>query len=154
MRVEVEIIGRRRNPDKWLAFRRRYILPFKWFYQSHLWGFWFRVRNCLMFATALWHWDWIDYAPTLRLMDIAFRHISRMQADHGHLVSSDKTSKQTLIVAELCRRLEQDDYETLAGYDAESGNHKRGWVEHSNYLAKQDIEYLGRTLRHVRHWWN
>jgi hypothetical protein len=152
--MSAEILPRKREYHGWLKLKRQYVYPFRWFYQSHIWGLRFRVRNCLMFADALWHWDWIDYAPTLRLMEIAFRHISRMQAKHGHLVSSDRTAKQTLIIAELCRRLEADDYETLAGYDAEGRRHKRGWVEHSNYLAKQDIEYFGRIFRYVRHWWN
>src|ERR1041385_7921722 len=55
-----------------------------------------------------------DYAPTLKMMEIAFREIARLHSEHPHLVSSQKTARQTLIVSELCRRLHDDDYHELA----------------------------------------
>lgn len=110
-----------------------------------------------MFAAAVWHWDSCDYAPTLEMMRIAFSEISRMHAERGHLVSSEKTAKQTKIVAELCRRLGEDDYETLAGYaryDEMNERQRQRWAIHTGYLGKQDSEYLGRMFKHVRGWWN
>lgn len=151
--MSVEMIGQHRDYSRRLAFKRRYVYPFRWFYQAHIWGFWGRIRNCIMFASAIWHWDWIDSGCTLKLMEIAFRHMSKMQAEHGHLVSSDKTSKQTLIVAELCRRLEQDDYFDLAKNEL-NGRGGLRWAKHVSYLGTQDSIYLGKMFRFVRHWWN
>lgn len=152
MATSVEIIGQSEYTG-WLGFKRRYVYPFRWFYQSHIWGFSSRVRNCIMFASAIWHWDWIDSGCTLEIMEIAFRYMSKMQAKHGHLVSSDKTSRQTLIVAELCRRLHDDGYFELARNELNSRGGQR-WAKHVDYLGKQDSEYLGKMFRFVQHWWN
>lgn len=151
--MSVEVIGRHREYDGWLGFKRRWIYPFKWFYRSHVWGLRFRLRNIHMFASAVWHWDSCDYAPTLEIMEIAFREISRLHTHHGHLVSSDKTAKQTKVVAELCRRLQRDDYFDLARSEVK-GRRGRHWAEHVDYLGKQDAEYLGKMFKFVRYWWN
>lgn len=154
--ASVEIISQRKD-DKWLTFKRRFIYPFFWFYRSHIWGLGFRLRCVRLFASSVWHWDSCDYAPTLRMMQIAFREISRMHKEHGHTVDAEKIARQTLIASELCRRLEEDDYETLAGYaryEQMSERQKRAWAKHASYLGKQDAEYLGKMLRHIRKWWD
>jgi hypothetical protein len=153
MSTDVEIIGGRREYDGWLGFKRRYIYPFRWFYQAHIWGFGSRLRSVRMFAGAVWHWDSCDYAPTLEMMEIAFKEISRAHTEHGNLVSSDRTAKQTRVVAELCRRLREEDQYDLARNEFNHGEGRR-WAEHVGYLAKQDADYLGRMFRFVQHWWN
>lgn len=151
--MAAEVIENRREYHGWLGFKRRFIYPFKWFYQSHIWGLRFRLRNVRMFASVVWHWDSCDYAPTLRMMEIAFREISRLHRHHGHLVSSEKTAKQTSVVAEICRRMHDDVYFDNARNTFNGGQGRR-WAEHVTYLGKQDSEYLGRMFRFVRHWWN
>jgi hypothetical protein len=86
------------------------------------------------------------------MMEIAFREISRLHAEHPHLVSSEKTSRQTLVVAELCRRLQRG-YFDLARNEL-NGRGGQRWAKHVDYLGKQDSVYLGRMFRFVRHWWN
>lgn len=151
--MSVEVITRPHEYTGWLGFKRRYIYPFKWFYRSHIWGLRFRLRNVRMFASAVWHWDSCDYSPTLEMMQIAFRAISRLHTEHGHLVSSEKTAKQTKIVAELCRRMCDDVYFNNAR-NAFNGGKGQRWAKHVDYLGKQDSEYFGRMFRFVRHWWN
>jgi hypothetical protein len=150
--MSAEVIGQREY-DGWLGFKRRYIYPFRWFYQSHIQGLRFRFRCIRIFASAVWHWDSCDYAPTLKLMEIAFKEISRLHSENGHLVSSDKTAKQTLIVSELCRRLHDDDYHDLAKGAIGTSRKFARWG-HIDYLGRQDSEYLGRMFKFVRHWWN
>lgn len=152
MATEVEIIGQREYAG-WLGFKRRFVYPFKWFYRSHIWCLRFRFRCVRLFASAVWHWDTCDYAPTLEMMEIAFREISRLHAEHPHLVSSAKTAKQTKVVAELCRRLQRDDYFDLARNELNGRGGER-WAKHVDYLGRQDSEYLGKMFKHVRHWWN
>ena len=140
----------------WLGVKRRFIYPFKWFYQSHIQGFWFRLRCVRLFASAVWHWDSCDYSPTLEMMNIAFREISRLHREHGQVVDSPRVARHTLIVAELCRRLGEGSYYDLAGYarfDQMTDRERAAWAKHVNYLAQQDAEYLGRMFRFVRHWW-
>jgi hypothetical protein len=153
----VETIRRPREYGGWLGFKRRFIYPFRWFCRSHLWCFVFRLRCVRLFASAVWHWDSCDYAPTLELMRIGFREMSRLHREHGHRTDSARIARKTLIVSELCRRLADDDYEMLAGhahYERMNERQRRRWAEHATYLAKQDAEYLGRVLRDVRSWWN
>jgi hypothetical protein len=152
----VETIGRRREYSGWLGFKRRFIYPFKWFYRRNIWGFGFRLRCVRLFAAAVWHWDTCDYAPTLHMMEIAFREISRLHRENGITSDSRKVARRTLVVSELCRRLHDDDYAELAGharYDRMSDRQQRAWAKHTNYLAQQDADYLGKVLRNIRNWW-
>lgn len=90
------------------------------------------------------------------MMELCFRGISELHRDHGHVVDSDKVARETLIVAELCRRLHTDDYAELAGYDRYDEMNelqRRKWAQHTAYLANQDAEYLGKMFRKVRRWW-
>lgn len=151
--MSAEVIGQREY-DGWPGFKRRFIYPFKWFYRSHVWGLRFRLRWVRLFASAVWHWDTYDYAPTLEIMEIAFREISRLHNEHPHLVSSAKTAKQTKIVAELCRRLQADDYFDLARSELRKSGDGGRWAKHVDYLGRQDSEYLGKMFKYVRHWWN
>lgn len=140
-----------------LEFKRKYIYPFRWFYQSHIWGFWFRVRCVIMFADAVWHWDSCDYSPTVRLMEIAFRRMMILHRDHGCLLKATRTAKQLLIVSELCKRIQEDNYADLAGhanYDSMSEFQRTKWARHTNYLQKQDVEYLGKMMRYLPSWWD
>jgi hypothetical protein len=150
--MSVEII-RWSNQSKWLAFKRRFIYPFKWFYQRNIWCLGFRLHCVRIFASAVWHFDTCDYAPTLRLMQIGFREMSRLHKEHGHVTDSHRIARRTLIVSELCRRLEEDNYETLAGYaryEQMNEKQRQQWATHTTYLAQQDADYLGRMLKNVR----
>lgn len=139
-----------------LTFKRKYVYPFKWFYQSHIWGLRIRLSYLRLFASSVWHWDSCDYAPTLRIMEVCFREMSRLHTERGIVVDSPRVARQTLIVAELCRRLHNDDYADLAGYeryDQMTQKQKQRWAKHTEYLANQDVVYLGRMLRHIQRWW-
>jgi len=142
----------RRSDSRALRFKRRFIYPFRWFYQSHIWGLRGRIRYVRLFASAVWHWDSCDYVGTLELMRIAFAEISRAHRESGHVADSPIVAKQTAVVAELCRRLEADDYYDLARNEIH-GREGQAWAIHVGYLGKQDAEYLGRMLRHIQCWW-
>lgn len=154
--MSAEVIGRRDEQDRVLAFKRRFVYPFRWFYLSHIWGLRYRLRYVRLFASAVWHWDSCDYAPTLRMMQIAFREMSRLHRENGITVDAHKVARKTLVASELCRRLQDDDYETLAGhahYDSMNERQRQRWAKHTTYLGQQDAEYLGKVLRDVRCWW-
>ena len=141
---------------KWLKFKRRYIYPFRWFYQSHIWGLRFRLSNVRRFASVVWHWDTCDWSPTVRMMEIAFKGISDLHRTNGIVMDSEKIARQTLIVSELCRRLQSDDYAEIAGWhriDEMNPVQQKNWARHSEYLANQDVAYLAKTLLHLRKWW-
>src|SRR5687768_6481471 len=108
--MSVEVIGQG-SDDALLAFKRKYLYPFRWFYRRNVWGLRTRLRYVRLFASAVWHWDSCDYAPTLRLMEIAFREMSRLHTENGITMDAHKVARKTLIVSELCRRLHDDDYE-------------------------------------------
>lgn len=144
-RIGFEERLRRMESDPWLRFKRRWIYPFRWFYERNLWCFSFRLHCVRVFASAVWHFDTCDYAPTLRLMAIAFREMSKHHTEHPIIMDSKRVARQTMVASELCRRIESDDYGALT---------KPRDYEHAEYLVKQDIEYLGKTLKYIRHWWS
>lgn len=133
---------------------------FRQLYEDIWWRWWCiycGLINFWRFRKVIWHWDSCDYAPTLDLMEVAFREISRLHTENGHLVSSKRTAKETFIVANLCKRLSADDYDQLAKNkptNALNEHEARAWIKHVEYLAAQDIALLGKMFRKVQHWWD
>lgn len=135
-----------------------FLLPLRWFYQAHIWGFGMRLRNIRLFADAVWHFDTCDYAPLLRLIHVATKEMARLYKEHGMVVGSERTARQLTVVAELCRRLEADDHFTQAGYKHEtwpalSDFERKRISDHAEYMVKQDVEYLAKTMKDIRCWW-
>jgi hypothetical protein len=117
------------------------------------------LLNLWRFRSVVWHFDNCDYSPLLKLLQLATRQMSDHHKRSGRVVGSDKIARQLLIVSELCRRLERDQYFENAGYKrkdwkAKSPHRRSGIIEHAEYLQKQDLNYLGRTLQHLPKWWD
>jgi len=125
-----------------------------------LWCLYVGLRNCWRFRSVVWHFDTCDYAPLMDMLSTAARLMATHHQKHGKVTSSERSAKQLLIVSELCRRLEADDYPELAGYEHAAypqwSSRRRTYVwQHAEYLAQQDIDYLGRMLKkHLRGWWD
>lgn len=121
----------------------------------HWYGLCQGVRNFWRFRKSIYHFNASDYSYLLWLMADATVEMSRHHREDGVTADREKTARQLLVVSELCKRLREDNYFVMAGYRYGLDDAKaRRVFAHSDYLAKQDIEYLGRVLRHLRSWWD
>ena len=122
-------------------------------------------KNLWRFRSAVWHFDTCDWAPMMRLMHVGFREMAIHHRDHSHTMGGPKRARQLMIVSELCRRLDDDEYSFSAwrvnDWDgvlkSQRAANDRQWKHvhaHEEYLVNQDITYLGKMLRHLRMWWD
>ena len=117
------------------------------------------IRNVCRFWRPVWYFHACDYSGMLELMEVAAREMRDLHRDHGVTSYRERTARQLTVVAELCRRLHEDNYFENAGYDPKTwgrhSDHKRSRIaKHSSEMAKWDAIYLGRMFRLVQHWWD
>lgn len=115
-------------------------------------------QNIKTFWLAVWRFRAFDYVGLLSLMECAARQMRDLHRDHGNTLGRERIAQQLTVVAELCRRLREDDYLENAGYrDRRKWNtdqNKSFIVKHAQAMAKNDALYLGHMLRKVQHWWD
>lgn len=120
--------------------------------------------------------DW-DYTFLLKLMEAKFRHMAVECGDKGHHVGSEREGKQLRVCAELCRRIQEDDYIcNLTGpvkYNSSFEDHPLGtrvttevlkdgapinmrpYYEMAERNRKNDLAYLTTLMRkHLLTWWD
>jgi hypothetical protein len=132
--------------------------PYNWVRWNYL-CIKYGLLNLWRFRTVVWHFDTCDYSPLLKLLQLATRQMSDHHKRSGRVVGSDKIARQLLIVSELCRRLETDEYFENAGYKrkdwkTKSPRTRSGVIEQAEYMQQQDLAYLGQMLQHMLTWWD
>jgi len=122
-------------PYRWLP---RTIIPnILYFFRSIKDG----IKNIVRWTPIIWDdFDW-DWEPLAKIMEYKLRRMSKMQ-QHGVSMNSDKYAKQTLICAELLKRLREDD---MGGVSA----HQH--MARTNEWQKMLGKILGKNLRC---WWD
>ncbi len=74
---------------------------------------------------------------------------------HGPTAGADKTARDLRMYALLCRRIREDNYSEMAGYQPRlPDDEMRRVFERARELVKQDEEALATMFRHLRCWWN
>lgn len=66
-------------------------------------------RNLWLFKECMWHYRRWDYSGLLHFMETCARDMSKAHTT-GNLVRSEQTAKELLIVAELVKRIREDEY--------------------------------------------
>lgn len=121
------------------------------------WSFWFGCRNVRIFWSAVWHFNTCDYTSLLELIERAARQMRALHTEHPITADAGKVAKRLTVVAELCRRLREDNYFVNAGYDNKwqyrSDSDMTRIVKHAGEMAQNDARYLGQQFRFVQHWW-
>lgn len=115
--------------------------------------FWYGPKNVIRWAPVIWRDIDYDSVALLRIMEYKLRRLSNVLKD-GHLVSGDRNARNTLIAAELCKRLNDDEVYYL---NADKRWPKRGkhWAMHITYTQKQDQQMLGKIIgKYITHWWD
>lgn len=119
------------------------------------------VINLYTLGPAIWTfraWD------SFYFLEVIIAMLEQMEIQHAkYAIQSNRQRrivKQIRLAKALCKRAYADDYPKLAGYDSDNyksfSNYKRRnlW-KHEDYLAQQDMEYLGRIFKkHLRSWWD
>lgn len=71
---------------------------------------WKYFRNLYVFHKALWrHRSW-DYSGLLLFMETATKDMHECHKNHGHLMRSEETARELLIVSALLKRIREDKY--------------------------------------------
>lgn len=137
----------------------RFFVKGEYTYHHHWTWHWYGLRqglsNFWRFRKSVYHFNASDYSYLLWLMADATQEMSRHHREDGVAADRDKMARQLLVVTELCKRLREGNYFMMAGYRRGLTSAQASRVfAHSDYMAKQDVEYLGKMLRHMRSWWD
>lgn len=119
-------------------------------------------KKPVWFLKSVWDWrmilwndcDW-DYGFMLEIWEHKFRNMHKHTVEHGCHVGSDRSAKQQLICAELCKRIHRDQYDDIPMRQHQerwgkckleflppdpNGNPHLGRIEISTPEAKTDAE--------------
>ncbi len=107
---------------------------------------WF-ARNVWAYREVLWHDQDCDYAYLLRLMQLKLRRMGQHFADHDIVESSPRMARECRIAAELCRRIDEDNY-FVGKITRENAIKALGQRE-------ADLRYLSHLIqRKLLYWWD
>lgn len=83
---------------------------------------WKYFRNLYVFHKALRQYRSYDYSGLLLLMQTATKDMHECHKNHGHLVRSEDTAKELLLVSTLLKRIREDKYtDEVQGYKSVEG---------------------------------
>lgn len=71
---------------------------------------WKYFRNLYVFHKALWRYRSWDYSGLLLFMETATKDMHEGHKNNGHLMRSEETAKELLIVSTLLKRIREDKY--------------------------------------------
>lgn len=129
------------------------------------------IINIYKFRASLWHYRNYDYSGLLQFTETCARDMSKAHTT-GNLVRSEQTAKELLIVAELVKRLREDEYVFNKGRYEHTGNGILGmeFVQKEHQLPKNkaksfyklvdsnrkaDLELLTKMMkRKLLTWWD
>ena len=84
---------------------------------------WKYFRNLYVFHKTLWNYRSWDYSGLLRLMETATKDMHECHKNYGHLMRSEQTAKELLIVSTLCKRIREDNYtDEVQGFKSKEGS--------------------------------
>lgn len=134
-------------------------VPYRWLPRTffrNIYSCWLDIRigvcNILRWIPVIWHDADFDWGF---LNSILIYKLSRMAKvmENGHGMSSHRHAKQLRICAELCRRLDADNYSDIA--EKRFPGWTKSWSDRWNELEKQDCVLLGKMIsKYYTHWWD
>jgi len=132
---------------------------FMWWISDHPF---LRPRNLVYGVKNLYRWrrliwkdrDW-DHSYLLLVMAHKLGQMETYHRLNGHTVDAQRMAKQMRVAKKLCERIADDNYlheRNLAGINKYG---TKAWAAAAGFIAKQDIEMLGRMFaKHVNRWWD
>ena len=118
-------------------------------------------RNLWLFKECMWYYRRWDYSGLLQFMETCSRDMSKAHTT-GNLVRSEQTAKELLIVAELVKRIREDEYVFNKGYmefvqkeHQLPKNKAKSFYKLVDRNRKADLELLTKILkRKLLTWWD
>ena len=128
-------------------------------------------RNLWLFKECMWHYRRYDYSGLLQFIETCSRDMSKAHTT-GNLVRSEQTAKELLIVAELVKRIREDEYifnkgrykhtgEGLFGMEFIQEDHQlpkntsKSFYKLVDSSRKADLELLTKMMkRKLLTWWD
>lgn len=114
---------------------------------SDIWWFfttadtWKFFRNLWKFKKSLWHYRSYDYSGLLLFMEAATKDMHECHKNHGHLMRSEETAKELLIVSTLLKRIREDNYtDEVQGWEHKEGNWGGSFYQKPNTLPSIDAK--------------
>ena len=84
---------------------------------------WKYFRNLYVFHKALRQYRSWNYSGLLLFMETATKDMHKCHKNHGHLMRSEDTAKELLIVSTLLKRIREDNYtDEVQGYKRKEGS--------------------------------
>lgn len=161
----------------WSGLKRAVFSGYSFFHYGVPYG----VRNLIRWFPLIWadrNWDEVYL---FRILEFKLRIMNRTFSRYDRHVGSERTARQLLVCAELCRRIHEDQYqENLSGPVTlqhwttptenpglaqlhiemyQNGNQVpkdqiRRWHEMAERNIRNDLAYLSTLIRkHSRGWW-
>ncbi len=113
---------------------------------------WHGIKNIFRWAPVIWFDADFDWEYLAEVMEYKLRRMSKRAGDARIVVGWNSTARQTLICAELLKRLREDDYCERA---KACGLPDGAVYRHASSNQKHDLQYLGKILsRHMLSWWD
>jgi hypothetical protein len=132
-------------------FAYKWYLPSKIF--ANLWWAYINIsrgiRNLITWFSVIFWLDWIDWSYLCELMEKQLRIMADRYKKYGSLTNKDKTVRETLICANLLKRLINDDYLMKC----REGN--KGDYDKADRMQEYDKELLFKIMsKHLFTWWD
>lgn len=134
---------------------KRLINKLRW----QAWCLYHGCRNLWRFRKVVWQFDACDYAGLMEIIAEAARQMAEFHRSRQHTTDHSRAAHRLRIVAALCTRIADDEYEQIVGfgdpsYKGKTAGQRQRMALHCDYLAQQDMSYLGMLLRRYgRSWW-
>jgi len=105
------------------------------------------------YRKVLWHDQDFDHSYLWALLEFKLRRMAD-SIGNGHTLHRERDAKRILLAASLCSRLHREDHLFKFQHDAAPDFVTIDW-QHTEYLHKQDLEYVTNMLRkYSRMWWD
>lgn len=134
-------------------------VPYRWLPRT----FWTNIHSCWIdikygiynifrWIPVIWFDADFDWSYLAVVMEYKLRRMSKTLGA-GHHLHCERDARQTLICAELLKRLQSEDYYENA--DKVYPDRGTRWAKHISMQEKQDQDYLAMMIRkYLRNWWD
>ena len=124
------------------------------------------IRNIIRWTPVIYWTRDYDWTSLLHVMEMQLSIMGKGIQKRDRHVGAQRTARQCLVAAELCKRIRRDEYMPYSSDDwcppigpwhKRKSKEKFGTKYHkcyNEYMITQDIEMLATLLRKVRHWWD
>lgn len=139
------------NPYKkycksWWKYYFLYLKPSYWKHQ---------IEKLIYWLPIIWRQEEWDSMYLYELLEAKFIRLEKHAKIASCVATWETQAKDYMIAKNLCRRLKEDKYLNLDGYESWDDKKVRRMGKYEERLRKQDLEYLLNLIRRkIDTWWD